>query len=95
MSRKEKLTEMGWTVIAEVDDALFMAINNQGFEVILHFYEDGLDETPMVEGFTLNSFRDDEIERLQMTPRIFLEDFDVTNAIPDWKAVESEWVFDH
>jgi len=95
MTRKEILEQnMGWEVLANIGDDLFIVEDFQaGSLVILHFYEntEGID---MVEGFTYDSFRDDEICRMQFVPQVFLEDFaeNIANAVPDWEAEAGDWL---
>lgn len=95
MTRKERLrNNMKWEILAEIDDHLFIAEDLWGDSVILHFYEDGIDETPMVEGFLPTSFNGDKLAKFYGRPQQFLEEFSnyVTNAVPNWKAKESEWL---
>jgi len=94
MTRKDILEQAGYEVLAEIEDRLF-AVFGQSRDVIIRFYENGEGEK-MVEGYAFESFRDDELETLQQTPHLFLEDFDhnTANSIPDWSKSEAEWRMD-
>ena len=91
MTRKDILEQAGYEVIAEIEDRIFVVFGQSG-EVIVRFYENG-DGEKMAEGYTFESFRDDEYVTLQQVPHLFLEDFDknTANSIPDWSKSEAEW----
>jgi len=89
-TRKERLEKCGWTIHAALDDRMFVAETNQGDWEVLYFYIDGLDETPMVEGYFTSSLSNKAIDMLYDKPYEFLKEFyfHCVNSIPDWYMKE-------
>jgi len=89
-TRKEKLEKCGWAIHAALDDRAFVVETNQGDWEVLYFYIDGLDETPMVEGYFTSSLDNDALDVLYDKPDEFLKEFyfHCVNSIPDWYMKE-------
>jgi len=73
--RPQRLINGGWRILASANDNLFVVESPYGGVQVLHFYLDGPQGVPMVEGYFLNSLSGRAKDKLFDDPQGFIGGF--------------------